>query len=429
MDRLKFVSLFTGIGGFDLGFEMAGMECLLQVECDKHCNKVLETHWPNVRRMSDVRDVKGSDCAGADIICGGFPCQDLSVAGKRKGITGERSGLFFELARIVDETRPEYVVWENVPGLLSSESGRDFETVIGTLADLGYSGAWRVLDSQYFGVAQQRDRLFACFAKGDTGWRRAGAVLLECEGSGWCPSEVRGEKSASANDVANCITSREWQRLEPTSETFIAERAGTLSGASGRSGGYMPNAENAADGYLVGERQVGALQARDFKGVGNQYVSEGKLVCEKADAAGVREAASVSRRLDDPKCFTQNTREEVRFIGGDGSVAGALGAEPGTHQQNYVAAMQFTERGRNNGPQLEWNTEIAYALTNPGSGGRSNARMVACPIRYDKSPEELLPKGMDTPRYKCCGNAVTVNVIYWIGLRLAQVHEYWLQTN
>ena len=146
-------SLFTGIGGFDLGFELAGHESILQCENDKACREVLEYHWPEVKRHDDIRTLDGRDIAGVGIISGGFPCQDLSVAGKREGLSGSRSGLFFEMVRVVDEAEPEYLVWENVPGLLSSGGGRDFRTVIAALTEIGYFGVWRVLDSQFFGVA------------------------------------------------------------------------------------------------------------------------------------------------------------------------------------------------------------------------------------------------------------------------------------
>src|SRR3990167_5596480 len=122
---MKFGSLFTGVGGFDLGFERAEMTCAWQAEKDKHCLQVLANHWPNIKRYEDVKDV-GRNAEPIDLLCGGFPCQDLSVAGKRAGLAGERSGLWFEFARIIGELRPRWVVIENVPGLLSSNSGRDF---------------------------------------------------------------------------------------------------------------------------------------------------------------------------------------------------------------------------------------------------------------------------------------------------------------
>jgi DNA (cytosine-5)-methyltransferase 1 len=179
---MKFGSLFTGVGGFDLGFERAGMECLWQVEFDKACQSILKKHWGETELFDDVRTVGRHNLKPVDVICGGFPCQDVSIAGKRAGLAGERSGLWSEFARIIDELEPKWVVIENVPGLLSSNRGRDFATVIRWLAERGYGVAWRILDSQYFGVAQRRRRVFVVGSFGNGG---AAEILFECEGVRW----------------------------------------------------------------------------------------------------------------------------------------------------------------------------------------------------------------------------------------------------
>ena len=160
------VSLFAGVGGFDLAMHRSGVKVVASVEIDSKCNEVLARHFPEATQFTDVTTVKGKDLINAGfnpsrgIITGGFPCQDLSVAGKRAGLAGERSGLFWEIARLVEETQTEYFLIENVPGLLTSNKGRDFGVVIGTMADLGYSLGWRVLDAQHFGVPQRRRRVF-----------------------------------------------------------------------------------------------------------------------------------------------------------------------------------------------------------------------------------------------------------------------------
>lgn len=202
---MKFVSLFAGIGGFDLGFERAGMSPMLQVENDPYPFKVLERHWPDVPKITDVKEVSADDIAEADFICGGFPCQDISVAGKRAGLDGDRSGLWFEFARLVDSARPSWVVVENVAGLLSSNRGEDLATIVGTLADCGYGWAYRVLDSQYFGVAQRRRRVFIV---GHIGAGSAAEVLLEPEGlpgdSAPCRPEGEAVAALTANGVGTC---------------------------------------------------------------------------------------------------------------------------------------------------------------------------------------------------------------------------------
>lgn len=187
MSKLTGVSLFAGVGGFDLAMERNGVEVVANVEIDKQCQQVLAKHFPNAKQFSDITEVKGSDLIGAGfepsrgIITGGFPCQDLSVAGKRRGLAGERSGLFWEISRLIEETKTEWFILENVPGLLTSNKGADFGVVVGTMADIGYSLAWRVLDAQYFGVPQRRKRVFIVGRRTGDGLSPA-EVLFKSEG-------------------------------------------------------------------------------------------------------------------------------------------------------------------------------------------------------------------------------------------------------
>lgn len=181
------VSLFAGIGGFDLAMERNGVKVVATVEIDKSCNKVLARHFPSATQFTDIQQVTGKDLinAGFDpsngIITGGFPCQDLSVAGKRAGLSGARSGLFWEIRRLVEETESKWFILENVPGLLSSNGGKDFGIVLGEMANLGYSVGWRVLDAQYFGVPQRRRRVFIVGCRSGNG-EHIRQVLFEREG-------------------------------------------------------------------------------------------------------------------------------------------------------------------------------------------------------------------------------------------------------
>lgn len=219
---MRAVSLFSGAGGFELGFERAGIETVLQVEIDPVCLSVLERHWPETERLHDVRDVDGgfvpnlrgyrpepglAVVAGrqagedVDLVYGGFPCQDVSVAGQRAGLRGERSGLWHEFQRVLSELRPRWVVIENVPGLLSSgaEPGADFGVVLRGLVDLGYGVAWRVLDARWFGVPQRRRRVFVVGCLGDA--QRAAQVLAVCESCGGHPEAG----SEAGQDVAHAL--------------------------------------------------------------------------------------------------------------------------------------------------------------------------------------------------------------------------------
>ena len=154
---LTFGSLFAGIGGFDLGFERAGMVCKWQVEIDEYATRVLEKHWPDVRRWDDVRTFPPeSDDWRVDCVVGGFPCQDISYAGKGAGLDGERSGLFYEAMRVVRQLEPRYVVLENVAALLT----RGLPDVLGTLASLGFDAEWHCIPAAAIGAPHIRDRVF-----------------------------------------------------------------------------------------------------------------------------------------------------------------------------------------------------------------------------------------------------------------------------
>lgn len=155
-EPLTFGSLFSGIGGLDLGLERAGMRCEWQVEIDDYAQKVLAKHWPDVARFRDVRECGKRNLAPVDLIAGGFPCQDISDAGKQAGIDGERSGLWAEFYRIICELRPRYVVVENVAALLHRGMGR----VLGDLAAGGYDAEWQIISAESVGAPHLRERVF-----------------------------------------------------------------------------------------------------------------------------------------------------------------------------------------------------------------------------------------------------------------------------
>jgi DNA (cytosine-5)-methyltransferase 1 len=157
---LKVLDLFSGIGGFSLGLERAGMETIAFCEFDKHAQLVLKKHWPNVPIFDDVRTLDGKQFRGTvDVICGGFPCQDLSNAGKKAGIGGERSSLYREMLRIISECLPRYAIFENVSALLTGESGRWFAQFLYDLASVGYDAEWHCISASELGAQHHRDRV------------------------------------------------------------------------------------------------------------------------------------------------------------------------------------------------------------------------------------------------------------------------------
>ena len=217
---LRVLSLFSGVGGFDQGLEQAGMKTVFQCEIDPHCQQTLQYHWPDVPKWDDVSTLTGEHILnvvdGVDVVAWGSPCQDLSVAGKRKGLEGERSGLFHQGIRIIKELRelsngkyPTWSIWENVVGALSSNTGSDFGQVLYEMDEAGACfSEWAVLDAQYFGVPQRRRRVFviSCFDP-STAERSGQEILCLGESSGGNSSASKKQGENFTSEVASCLRS------------------------------------------------------------------------------------------------------------------------------------------------------------------------------------------------------------------------------
>lgn len=237
---ISFVSAFAGIGGFERGFDLAGgFECISQIEWKKDRTRVLEERWPLVPRFGDIKEVTGADIISAggrpDVVVGGFPCQDTSIAAPhRVGLEGERSGHFWsfarllaELADLLDELDPRVVVIENVPGLLRSNDGADMDRVLATMVELGYGVAWRCLDSASIGGGQRRQRLLVVGHRGDDPVPAAQVLALAGRGSEDSgldhprrPSARRPKVARSAEEYGGRLMFRKSRR--PRSKTDYA---------------------------------------------------------------------------------------------------------------------------------------------------------------------------------------------------------------
>ena len=263
---LTFGSLFAGIGGFDLGFERAGMVCKWQVEIDDYANRVLAKHWPAVHRERDIRQCGAHNLQPVDVVCGGFPCQDISYAGLGAGLEGERSGLFFEAVRVVQELQPRVVVLENVAALLT----RGLDRVLGTLAAIGYDAEWHCIPAAAVGAPHIRDRVFVmAYRKGD-GWQQgqsfAGGGDERIEQGKKLRSGNGCQSVANADSVAN-----------KTSETAFAESPEwhAWMGSAGRSGTCRSASDWWATEPDVGRVAHGVPARVDrLRGLGNAVVPQ-----------------------------------------------------------------------------------------------------------------------------------------------------------
>ena len=407
---LTFGSLFAGIGGFDLGFELAGMEPAWQVEIADHPTQILEKHWPNVERHRDVKEVGKRNLSAVDLICGGFPCQDVSVAGNRKGLAGERSGLWFEFYRILDEMRPQWVVIENVPGLLSSNEGRDFAVIIRGLVELRYGVAWRILDAQNFGVAQRRRRVFIVGRIGDG---RAAEILFEPTGSEGDSEKSRKTGAKAADDVAKSLTASQ-QRLGDGSEgTFVVSAL---------------DVRNLRDGGNVS----GTLQAKKNSGHSLNY--QNPVVIQHA-SIGRKDSAGPQGKgwRDDGKSWTLDGRGEADVIAFDWQSGGDVRLNISNKHTSALQASQtpaVVNTTGHQGDRVVPDTGVWPALSADSSnnGGGANALLHSRMAVRRLTPTECerlqgFPDGWteglsDSARYRALGNAVCVPVVEWIGKRI-----------
>lgn len=424
-------SLFSGIGGFDLGFNMP---IAWQVETNKDCLRVLTHHWPETERITDVKKASSDNLCPVDLICGGFPCTDLSVAGKRKGLAGKQSGLWFEFLRIIGELLPSWVLIENVPGLLSSQRGFDFFIILQGLEKLGYHAAWRVLDSQYLGVAQRRRRVFivASFGSG-----RCAEVLFEpaCLCGNPAPSREKGKEFAGATGGGSEESCRGWRNdLDGNGAYVMAfnhqsggdirmmvseDKANTLQGCQTQAivfgGKQRSHNEKSSHGWTE-ERQPCLSGGQDH----NLVAFGGNNTSRSINIATACNAHGGTGRHD----FESET-----FV-----VAPPLTGNPhGDHESgDGLLTVAFTERTRKEGRTLESQSDLAYAIDNPAAGGSAHCRNILHhgavrrltpteTLRLQGFPDDWLdldPPLSDSAKYRMVGNAVTVNVIRWIANRL-----------
>jgi DNA (cytosine-5)-methyltransferase 1 len=268
---LKVSSFFSGIGGFDLGLERAGMEVVFQCEINSFRKKVLKKHWPDIPLFSDINLIEPSEIPDSELWCGGFPCQDLSLAnqGKRKGLKGERSGLFFKFSELIQTKKPKWLIIENVPGLLNSNSGQDFKVLIRTLDELGYCLAWRIFDAKYFGTPQRRRRVFIV---GSYGNRSSSEVLFK-----YCGVEF-ATRAGLGKEEAN----------------------GALSG-KGNKEAVVYSIQHAS----IGRKHTAGPQAKGYRSDGETYTFDSRggadALCATNDSFRIRKTSRISKELDGHK--------------------------------------------------------------------------------------------------------------------------------
>lgn len=414
---MKVGSLFSGIGGLEKGLERAGMEVVYQAEYDKQARRVLARHWPDVHRYEDVHDVgsgqlpeydrqrgvipkdsgeklgrlqpqlstdcdthqRGHNAQAIDVICGGFPCQDYSVAGKRGGLVGDRGALWWEMHRIASEQRPTWVIGENVPGLLSSNGGADFRTIIASLVQLGYGVCWATLDSQYFGVAQRRRRLFIV---GHSGGIPRPEILAISEGLFGHPPPKREAGS----------------RPSPT----------VVGGAPfARTG----NERVEAEALVLASGQPNAEITRDLAPTLNLNRDGAPIAF---DTTQITSAANRSNPKAGDPCHP--------LAAGAHAPAIAFNIYPASGQGSVLEASTTELSNALNPTQLAAKTERGTRVLSP-TPRRLTPTECERLQGFPDGHTEFYADGTrvaDGPRYRMLGNAVTVTVAEWIGRRIME---------
>ena len=394
-------SLFAGIGGFDLGFERAGWRTVWQVEQEPFCRKVLASRFPGTERMEDVRHVGADNLSPVDCITAGVPCQDVSVAGKRAGLAGERTGLFYEFARILRELRPAWFVFENVPGLLSSNRGRDFAEVLRVLmVECGYGVAWRVLNSQFFGVAQRRRRVFIVGRFGEP-----------------CPAEVLFEPESGAGDSE--------AGSEAGQDVAFALAASVRGTGDGHGQGWNSNyavAANLQGGGHSGEPEPGAnlIVSRDAvpKTAGG--------LCTDLRSGNPHPSIVAQPLRTNPYNNSDSGMEAKQLIVQQAisSIGIREGGPSYTLDGTSQHAVAFRHDADNQQGQLQ---QPATGRSLPSterisaSAGSGDGHERAPPDSHGVREFTRLPAGLDSARYRALGNAVTVQVAEWIARRIRAV--------
>lgn len=418
-------SLFAGIMGFGEGFRRAGFKNLWAVEKEPFCQKVIRARFSETEIFDDVKDCGKHNLRAVDVLTAGFPCQDLSVAGKRAGLEGARSGLFWEVVRIVGELRPTWFVLENVPGLFSSCEGRDFAIVLNALDELGYGLAWRVLNSQFFGVAQRRRRVFIVGRFGKP-----------------CPAEILFEPESGGGDIAE--SGEAWPGV-------AAEVTGSVGGA-GRSGGFMPNADgflqavayhenlsgNVAESDVARAQPSGASHSYQFvaqslsasaghhghsspRGDGSDNIIVQQAISSKWAKGSSGPAGDEHHNLQ--VCIQDARGQREKRQNGIGiQEGGPMYTLDGTSQHAVGSYLEHEKLARELGRDPRGDDEHDGGINDECSSADTHGMRGATEVSegMDSSRFEYLPKGLDSARYRALGNAVTVSVAEWIARRILE---------
>ena len=409
---MKYLSLCSGIEAATVAWHPLGWEAVAYSEIERFPSEVLAHHYPHTPNLGDMTKFKEwTNVSDVDLLVGGTPCQSFSVAGLRKGLDDPRGNLMLTYLAIADKYRPRWLVWENVPGVLSSNGGKDFGVFLGALGELGYGFAYRVLDAQFFGVAQRRRRVFVVGYLGD--WRPVAAVLFERHSLSGHPAPSREKREGATTSTGTGAANSNWP----------AEISSTLDTTFGTKQGLENQHINAgcpmfvpAQPIALAENTIGRQPQNG--GNGDGFTDGGPMYTLNATGVhGVAQPIAFSG-CDDGMDSQINVTPTMRIAGNaQGNLAVAVGTD--LYNGNITG-------------------DVAATMGTPGSSSNASGPTVMqsmavrrlTPIECERlqgfgdNYTDIKSKGKPTPdgpRYKALGNSMAVPVMAWIGQRIEQV--------
>ena len=372
---MKYLSVFSGIEAASVAWKSLGWEAVGFSEIEPFPCAVLKHRFPNTPNYGDITKYNDwpIEPGTVNLLIGGSPCQSFSVAGLRKGLADPRGNLALVFLGLADKIRPRWIVWENVPGVLSSNGGRDFGSFVGALEQLGYGWAMRVLDAQYFGVPQRRRRVFVVASLG--GRDVAASVLLKPESLCWHPAKGRKKGQATAADAGSGVEA---------GSPVVIDRAAFNQGINAQ---YEPHIEQTDI--------MDSLVAKGPHAVGVPLCASNTL--NNFDLGDTRTTHAVV----EPICFEPRSQDGHARISGD--LSPTLNTAQGGQRQPCIATPMAVRRLT----PIECERLQGF----PDNWSR---------IPWKGKPEDQCPDG---PRYKACGNSMAVPVMRWIGEQIARVES------
>jgi len=420
---LKYLSVCSGIEAATVAWHPLGWEAVAYSEIEKFPSEVLAHHYPNTPNVGDMTKFKEWNLeSNVDLFVGGTPCQSFSVAGLRKGLDDPRGNLMLTYLAIADKYRPRWLVWENVPGVLSSNGGKDFGTFLGGLGELGYGFAYRVLDAQYFGVAQRRRRVFVVGYLGD--WRPAAAVLFERHSLSGnpAPSREKGQNIAPSVTTGPPFSRTGNDRIEAEAMVvWPAKVSSTLDTTFGTKQGLENQHVNAgcpmfvpAQPIALAENTIG--RQPENGGNGDGFTDGGPMYT--LNATGVHGVAQpkIIHGTQDP-CVSDIAFAQGRNNGGENVLIQPVGFDAYNNDiTGEVSKTIDTGSDYHHVPNL-WQGMAVRRLTPVEC-----ERLQGFPDNYTdiQSKDKPTPDG---PRYKALGNSMAVPVMRWIGERIQKFEE------